>query len=59
MRPYVCKHPDISPRHLIMATINPQPSTPDTPLRIVFLMSRFLDGGIDTVLIEYLKPTSS
>lgn len=58
MRPYVCKHPNISPRHLIMATINPQPSTPDTPLRIVFLMSRFLDGGIDTVLIEYLKHLS-
>ena len=58
MRPYVCKRPDTSPRHLIMATINPQPSTPDTPLRIVFLMSRFLDGGIDTVLIEYLKHLS-
>ena len=58
MRSYVCKHPDTSPRHLIMVTINPQPSTPDTPLRIVFLMSRFLDGGIDTVLIEYLKHLS-
>lgn len=28
------------------------------PKRILFLMSRFLDGGIDTVLVEYLRHLS-
>lgn len=32
-----------------------QSNKPEFRLHIVFLMSRFLDGGIDTVLIEYLK----
>ena len=36
--------------------LHEQPTTDSqSPLRIVFLMSRFLDGGIDTVLTEYLK----
>lgn len=36
--------------------LHEQPTTDrQPPLRIVFLMSRFLDGGIDTVLTEYLK----
>ena len=25
------------------------------PLRLLFLLSRFLDGGIDTVLLEYVN----
>ena len=33
------------------------PSEPGSPMRgkVLFLLSRFLDGGIDTVLVEYLN----
>ena len=31
----------------------------DKPKRLLFLISRFLDGGIDTVLTEYLKALSN
>ena len=27
----------------------------ERPLRLLFLLSRFLDGGIDTVLLEYVN----
>ena len=29
-----------------------------TQPRLLFLLSRFLDGGIDTVLVEYLRHLS-